>query len=96
MEESDFTLEMARKFHRRMASLVDMVQAGIWAAGQHSLVGYSTDYAFGQDRGRQTLVLKTRSRSTYVRLQWNTILGDRPADRLMVDEATQRAITDLS
>lgn len=79
-----------------MAAIVDAVQAGIWQAGRHDLLGYATDYAFGQERGLQTLVLKTRSRSVYVRLPWDTILGDLPADRELVDKAVESAINELA
>ena len=79
-----------------MAAIVDAVQAGIWQAGLHDLLGYATDYAFGQDRGQQTLVLKTRNRSAYVRLQWNTIMGDAASDRELVDDAIKSAINELT
>jgi hypothetical protein len=91
-----FTVEAAQEFHRRMAAIIDAVQAGIWQAGLHDLLGYATDYAFGQERGRQTLVLKTHNRSAYVRLQWDAILGDTPADRQLVDDAIRSAISELS
>ncbi len=94
--DSQLTVEVAQEFHRRIAAIVDAVQAGILRAGLHDLLGYATDYAFGPDRGRQTLVLKTRNRSTYVRLQWNTVLGDAPADRQVVDDAIANAINELS
>jgi hypothetical protein len=90
------TAEVAGEFHRRIAAIIDAVQTGILRAGLHDLLGYATDYAFGPERGRQTLVLKTRNRSTYVRLQWNTVLGDTPADRRLVDDAIGNAINELS
>lgn len=62
----------------------------------HDLLGYVTDYAFGQERGLQTLVLKTRKRPTYVRLQWDSILGDTPADRQIADDAIRIAIKELA
>lgn len=96
MDNKQFTVEMAQEFHRRMAAIIDAVQAGIWQTGVHDLLGYATDYAFGQERGLQTLVLKTRNRSTYVRLQWETVLGNAPADRQLVDDATRSAIKDLT
>ncbi len=96
MDKSQFSVEVAQEFHRRMAAIIDAVQAGIWQTGVHHLLGYSTDFAFGQERGLQTLVLKTRSRSKYVRLQWDTILGDTPTDRQHVDDAVRSAITDLA
>jgi hypothetical protein len=58
-----------------MAAITVAVQAGIWPRGLHDLVGYATDYAFGLERGRQTLVMKTHNRSAYVRLQGDSILG---------------------
>lgn len=96
MEESQFTVDVARDFHRRMAAIIDAVQAGVWQAGLHDLLGYATDYAFGQERGQQTLVLKTRNRSAYVRMHWNTILGETPADRQLVEDAIRSAISELS
>ena len=96
MDDNHFTIEMAQKFHRRMAAIVDAVQAGVWEAGHHELLGHATDYAFGQERGRQTLVLKTRNRSAYVRLQWDAILSDEPVDRQTVEAAVLSAIRELS
>ena len=96
MDKHQFTVEVAQEFHRRMAAIIDAVQAGIWQTGLHDLLGYATDYAFGQERGLQTLVLKTRNRSAYVRLQWDTILGDTPADRQLVDDAIGSAINELA
>jgi hypothetical protein len=96
MEKPEFTIDMAREFHRRMAAVIDAVQAGIWEAGVHNLLGYSTDYAFGEARGLQTLILKSRNRSAYVRLQWDAILGNTPADRLIVDGAIKSAIHELA
>jgi hypothetical protein len=90
------TVEVAHEFHRRIAAIIDAVQAGILKSGLHDLLSYATDYSFGPERGRQTLVLKTRSRSTYVRLQWDTVLGDAPADREVVDLAISNAINELS
>jgi hypothetical protein len=96
MNDPLLTVEVAQEFHKRIAAIIDAVQAGILRAGLHDLLGYATDYAFGPERGRQTLVLKTRNRSTYVRLQWNTVLGDAPADRQLVDDAIGNAINELS
>jgi hypothetical protein len=96
MENHEFTIEVAQEFHRRMAAVIDAVQAGIWKAGLHNLLGYSTDYAFGQDRGLQTLILKSRNRSAYVRLQWDAILSDTPTDRATVDGAIKSAIHELA
>lgn len=86
---------MTREFHRRMAAAIDAVQEGIWNAGTHDLLGYSTDYGFGQKHGVQTLVLKTRRRSAYLRLHWDTILSDAPADRQVVAGAIASAVTEL-
>jgi len=91
-----FTFAVTKEFHRRMAAAIEAVQEGIWNAGTHDLLGYSTDYGFGQKHGVQTLVLKTRRRSAYLRLHWNTILSDAPADRLLLDSAIRSAITELS
>jgi hypothetical protein len=79
-----------------MATIIDAVQAGIWATGVHDLLAYATDYGFGQKRGLQTLVLKTRNRSAYARLQWDTVLGDAPADRELVEDAIRSAIRELT
>jgi hypothetical protein len=95
-ENKEFTIEVAQEFHRRMATVIDAVQAGVWKAGLHNLLGYSTDFAFGQDRGLQTLILKSRGRSAYVRLQWDAILGNTPADRALVDDAINSAIHELA
>ena len=90
-----FSFAVTKEFHRRMAAAIDAVQEGIWNAGVHDLIGYSTDYGFGQKHGVQTLVLKTRRRSAYLRLNWDTILGDTAADRQSVADAIQSAITEL-
>ena len=96
MDNDAFSVEVAREFHRRMAMIIDAVQTAIWHKGSHGLLGYATDYAFGQKRGQQTLVLKTNNRSAYVRLQWETIMGDTPEDRQLVDGAIQSAIKELT
>jgi hypothetical protein len=96
VDAPQFTEEVAHEFHRRMSAIIDAVQAGIWQCGLHQLLGYATDYAVGQERGRQTLVLKTRGRSSYVRLEWDCVLGDTPGDRKLVDDAISRAISELS
>jgi hypothetical protein len=96
MDNNQFTVELAQEFHRRMATIIDAVQAGIWQNGVHDLLGYDSDYGFGQKRGLQTLVLKTGHRSTYLRLHWDTILGDTPADRQLVDDAIRSAINALA
>jgi hypothetical protein len=79
-----------------MAAIIDAVQSEVWKAGVHDLLGYATDYAFGQERGVQTLVLKTKHRSAYVRLQWDTIMGDAEPDRLLVERAIKSAINELT
>ena len=63
LQQDAMTLEVVRDFHRRMAAMIEAVQTGIWKEGVHELLGYATDYAFGQQRGVQTLVLKSRHRS---------------------------------
>ena len=83
-EKDPLKVEVPREFHRRMAAIIEAVQSGIWEAGVHDLLGYATDYAFGDTRGLQTLVLKSRHRSAYVRLHWETIMGDAAADRQRV------------
>jgi hypothetical protein len=89
------TLDTVRKFHRRMAAMIEAVQAGIWEEGIHDLLGYATDYAFGQQRGVQTLVLKSRHRSSYVRLHWDTVMGDDSADLQTVETTVKSAISEL-
>jgi hypothetical protein len=95
MEKDPLTVDVPREFHRRMAAIIDAVQTGMWQEGVHDLLGYATDYAFGDKRGLQTLVLKTRHRSAYVRLQWETVMGDTEADRQRVDAAIKAAIAEL-
>ena len=63
MEKDPLTVDVPREFHRRMAAIIDAVQTGIWQQGVHELLGYATDYAFGQQRGLQTLVLKSKHSS---------------------------------
>ena len=58
MDEDPLSVEVPREFHRRMAAIIEAVQTGIWQRGVHDLLGYATDYAFGDKRGLQTLVLK--------------------------------------
>jgi hypothetical protein len=62
----------------------------------HNLLGYATDYAFGQQRGLQTLVLKSSNRSAYVRLSWDTVMGNTEDDRHLVDSAIKSAIRELT
>lgn len=90
------TVDVPREFHRRMAAIIETVQTGMWQAGVHDLLGYATDYAFGQQRGVQTLVLKSKHRSAYVRLHWDTIMGDSDADRQLVEVAIRSAINELT
>jgi len=94
-EKDPLTVEVPREFHRRMAAIIEAVQTGVWEQGVHDLLGYATDYAFGQERGLQTLVLKSKHRSAYVRLYWDTVMGDAAADRQLVDEVTRNAINEL-
>ena len=96
VESDPLTVDVPREFHRRMAAIIEAVQSGIWEAGVHDLLGYATDYAFGDKRGLQTLALKSRRRSAYVRLQWETVMRDTVADRRLVDTAVQDAIRELS
>ena len=95
MDKDPLTIDVPREFHRRMAAIIDTVQTGIWREGVHDLLGYATDYAFGQQRGLQTLVLKSKHRSAYVRLRWDTVMGDTVADRQLVDDAIRNAIIEL-
>jgi hypothetical protein len=95
LDQDPATVDVPREFHRRMAVIIDAVQTGIWQEGVHDLLGYATDYAFGQQRGLQTLVLKNRHRSAYVRLHWDTLMSDAVADRQLVDEIIQNAIREL-
>ena len=96
IDKDPLTVDVPREFHRRMAAIIDAVQTGIWGAGVHDLLGYATDYAFGQQRGLQTLVLKSKHRSAYVRLHWDRVMGDTDADRQLVDLAIKSAINELS
>ena len=96
IDKDPLTVEVPREFQRRMAAIIDAVQTGIWEAGVHDLLGYATDYAFGQQRGLQTLVLKTKFRSAYVRLHWDTVMGDTDVDRQLVDLKIKSAINELS
>ena len=95
MEKDPLAVDVPREFHRRMAAIIDAVQTGIWHEGVHDLLGYATDYAFGQQRGLQTLVLKSKHRSAYVRLHWDTVMGDTVADRQLVNQGIQNAISEL-
>ena len=95
MDKEPRTVDVPREFHRRMAVIIDAVQTGIWQGGVHDLLGYATDYAFGQERGLQTLVLKSKHRSAYVRLHWDTLMSDTEADRQLVDELIHNAIREL-
>ena len=96
MDKEPLTVDVPLEFHRRMAAIIDAVQTGLWEAGVHDLLGYATDYAFGQKRGLQTLVLKTKFRSAYVRLHWDTVMGDTDVDRQLVDLKIKSAINELS
>ena len=53
-------------------------------------------HAFGQQRGLQTLVLKSKHRSAYVRLFWDTVMGDAAADKALIEQAIRSAIRELS
>ena len=95
-EKVPLSVDVPREFHRRMAAIIEAVQSGIWQAGIHDLLGYATDYGLGSSRGLQTLVLKSRLRSAYVRLHWETIMGDAVADLKQVDAAVKNAIQELT
>ncbi len=95
-EKDPLSLDVPREFHRRMAVIIDAIQTRIWEAGVHDLLGYSTDFAFGQQRGLQTLVLKSRNRSAYVRLSWDTVMGDTEVDRQQVEAAIRSATSELT
>jgi len=92
----EMTLDVVREFHRRMAAIIEAVQTGMWDAGVHDLLGYATDYAFGQQRGVQTLVLKSRHRSHYVRLHWDTVMMDGASESQTVATAVGNAVSELS
>jgi len=95
-EKDPLSVDVPREFHRRMAAIIEAAQSGIWQAGVHDLLGYATDYAFGDERGLQTLVLKSKHRAAYVRLHWNTIMSDAATDRQLVDTAIDNAIRELT
>ena len=94
--DAAMSLETVREFHRRMAAIIEAVQAGVWDRGLHDLVGYATDYAFGQQRGVQTLVLKTNHRSSYVRLHWDSVMGNGSTELQAVEAAISDAISELT
>jgi hypothetical protein len=96
VEKEPLTLDVPREFHRRMAAVIDAVQTGMWQAGVHDLLGYATDFAFGQQRGVQTLVLKSKHRSAYVRLHWDTVMGDSEDLQQLVGVAIKSAINELT
>jgi hypothetical protein len=96
VEKEPLNVDVPREFHRRMASVIDAVQMGMWQAGVHDLLGYATDFAFGQQRGVQTLVLKSKHRSAYVRLHWDTVMGDSDDVRQLVGLAIRSAINELT
>jgi len=95
MTTDPISIDVPRDFHRRMAAIIEAVQTAIWEAGVHDLLGYATDFAFGQQRGLQTLVLKSKYRSAYVRLHWDDIMGDTPEARQSVEAAIAAAINEL-
>jgi hypothetical protein len=94
--DQEMTLDVVLEFHRRMAAMIEAVQTGIWEKGHHDLLGYATDFGFGQQRGVQTLVLKTKHKSSYMRLHWDTLMGDGSAEELAVQSKIRDAITELS
>ena len=96
MTDDPLAVDVPREFQRRMAAIIEQVQVAIWDRGVHDLLGYATDYAFGQQRGMQTLVLKSRNRSAYVRLNFDAVVGDSDADRAAVDAAVKSAIAELT
>jgi hypothetical protein len=96
IKDDSLSIDVPREFHRRMAAIIEAVQTGMWEAGVHDLIGYATDFAFGEQRGLQTLVLKSKHRSAYVRLQWDSVMGDADADRKLVAAAVQSAINELT
>jgi hypothetical protein len=96
MTDDPLAVDVPREFQRRMAAIIEQVQVAIWDRGVHDLLGYATDYAFGQQRGMQTLVLKSRNRSAYVRLNFDTVVGNTDADRAAVDTAVKSAIAELT
>ena len=95
-ERGPLSVDVPREFHRRMAAIIEAVQSGIWEAGTHDLLGYATDYGLGDSRGLQTLVLKSKHRSAYVRLHWEAIMSDAVAERQLVDDAIKNAICELT
>ena len=97
LRESDpRSLNVFREFHRRMAAIIDAVQSGMWEGGVRDLLGYATDGVFGDTTGSQTLVLKSAHRSAYVRLKWETLMGDSTADQQRVTNAVESAIRELT
>ena len=96
MNDDPLAVDVPREFQRRMAAIIEQVQVAIWERGVHDLLGYATDYAFGQQRGMQTLVLKSRNRSAYVHLNFDAVVGDTDADRAALDAAVKSAIAELT
>jgi hypothetical protein len=90
------TADALREFHRRIAAVIDAVQSATFSAGMHDLLGYSTDFVPGGQQTVQTLVLKSKRRSAYVRLPWDTLMSDSDADRKSVQAAISSAIRELS
>ena len=79
-----------------MSAIIESVQVSIWERGVHELLGYSTDFALGQARGVQTLVLKTRGRSAYLRVHWDTLMSDAADECARVQELVRLAVQELS
>lgn len=96
MDTNALTIEVAQEFHRRVASIVDSVQVGIWKAGTRDLLGFDSDFGFGQQHGFQSLALKTSHRTTCLRLYWASVIGDSADDRECVEDAIERAIKALT
>lgn len=96
MDDPVYTEISAQAFHRCVANIIETVQARIWKAGVHDLLGMGTDAGFGQQRGVQTLVLKTRNRSVYLRLEWDTLIGDSASARKSVADAIDHATNALT
>jgi hypothetical protein len=94
--EEPVPYESVQQFHRRISTVIEAVQAGIWQAGVHQVLGYATDFGFGRERGVQTLVLKTNHKSAYLRFAWDTVLSGSEADGRIIDEAIRSAIGELS
>ena len=96
MDQEPATVDVPREFQRRRVAIIDDLNVAIKYPGLQDISGYVTDHSIRQQRGLQTLVLKSRNRSAYVRLNFDTVVSDADADRQRVDAAVKSAIAELT